>query len=70
LFRTISIKLTRVYVKKIKNVYSALEVLILVIKHLIKIAYTLLRTVLPVVLIRKPERKKVYEVAREKSVCP
>lgn len=54
------------YVEKIKNVYSALEVLILVIKHLIKIAYKILRTVLPVVLIRKPESRKVYEVAKEK----
>jgi len=33
-------------------------------------AYTIGITLLPVVLIRKPERKKIYEVAGEMSACP
>jgi len=37
---------------------------------LVKITYKILRTQLPVVLIRKLEPKKIYEVAGEMSVCP
>jgi len=46
---------------------SKLEVLVI---ETIRMAYTIVRTLLPVVLIRKPERKKIHEVAGDMSACP